>query len=52
VATVSGDHSSDGRLPLIADMPTISVFYGVVIQVFASVHPPPHFHAMYAEHVT
>jgi hypothetical protein len=31
-------------------MPTISIFYGVVIQMFAGDHPPPHFHAMYAEH--
>lgn len=30
-------------------MPTISVFYGVVIQMFAGDHPPPHFHALYAE---
>ena len=31
-------------------MPTISIFYGVVIQMFAGDHPPPHFHALYAEH--
>ncbi|HXA15468.1 MAG TPA: DUF4160 domain-containing protein [Thermoanaerobaculia bacterium] len=31
-------------------MPTISIFYGVVIQMFAGDHPPPHFHVMYAEH--
>lgn len=31
-------------------MPTISVFYGVVVQMFAGDHPPPHFHALYAEH--
>jgi len=31
-------------------MPTICVFYGVVIQMFAGDHPPPHFHAMYAEY--
>jgi hypothetical protein len=24
-------------------MPTISIFYGVVIQMFAGDHPPPHF---------
>ncbi len=33
-------------------MPTISYFYGVVIQMFAGDHPPPHFHAMYAEYET
>ena len=31
-------------------MPTISIFYGVVIQMFAGDHAPPHFHALYAEH--
>jgi hypothetical protein len=31
-------------------MPTISVFYGVVIQMFWRDHAPPHFHALYAEH--
>jgi hypothetical protein len=28
-------------------MPTISVFYGVVIRMFWADHAPPHFHAMY-----
>jgi hypothetical protein len=31
-------------------MPTISLFYGVVIQMFWDDHAPPHFHASYAEH--
>jgi hypothetical protein len=31
-------------------MPTISMFYGIVIQMFWKEHPPPHFHALYAEH--
>lgn len=30
-------------------MPTIAVFYGIVIAMFANDHPPPHFHARYAE---
>lgn len=30
-------------------MPTISTFYGIVIQMFFEDHPPPHFHAIYAE---
>jgi len=30
-------------------MPTISTFYGIVIQMFWSEHAPPHFHALYAE---
>jgi hypothetical protein len=28
-------------------MPTISSFYGIIIQMFWQDHPPPHFHAMY-----
>lgn len=31
-------------------MPTISVFYGIVIAMFFNDHDPPHFHARYAEH--
>lgn len=31
-------------------MPTISQFFGVVIQMFWREHAPPHFHALYAEH--
>ena len=31
-------------------MPTISVFYGIVIQMFWRDQAPPHFHALYAEH--
>jgi Domain of unknown function (DUF4160) len=31
-------------------MPTISAFYGIVIQMFWQDHGPPHFHALYAEH--
>lgn len=30
-------------------MPTISRFYGIDIQMFWNDHPPPHFHAVYAE---
>jgi hypothetical protein len=29
-------------------MPTISKFYGVVIRMYWTDHPPPHFHARYA----
>ena len=29
-------------------MPTISVFYGIVIQMFFRDHLPPHFHVGYA----
>ena len=31
-------------------MPTISMFYGIVIQIYWHDHPPPHFHALYGEH--
>ncbi|MCK9173163.1 DUF4160 domain-containing protein [Desulfuromonas thiophila] len=31
-------------------MPAISMFYGIVIQMFWMEHPPPHFHALYAEY--
>jgi hypothetical protein len=30
-------------------VPTISVFYGIAIRMFVQDHPPPHFHAVYAE---
>ncbi len=30
-------------------MPTISMFYGIVISMFYNDHAPPHFHAKYAE---
>lgn len=29
-------------------MPTISTFYGILIQMFWNDHPPPHFHVRYA----
>jgi len=33
-------------------MPAISIFYGIAIRMFfgPAEHPPPHFHAQYAEH--
>ena len=31
-------------------MPTISTFYGILIQMFWNDHAPPHFHALYAEY--
>jgi hypothetical protein len=31
-------------------MPTISTFYGILIQIYWQDRPPPHFHALYAEH--
>lgn len=31
-------------------MPIISVFYGIVIQMYWDEHAPPHFHAQYAEY--
>jgi Domain of unknown function (DUF4160) len=29
-------------------VPTISRFYGIVIRMYFSDHPPPHFHAVYS----
>ncbi|MDF2939886.1 MAG: transcriptional regulator [Gammaproteobacteria bacterium] len=31
-------------------MPIISMFYGIIIQMFWNEHAPPHFHALYAEY--
>lgn len=31
-------------------MPTISIFYGIIIQMFWSDHAPPHFHAVYGDY--
>jgi hypothetical protein len=31
-------------------MPELSRFYGIIIRMFWSDHPPPHFHAIYGEH--
>lgn len=31
-------------------MPTISTFYGILIQMFWRDHAPPHFHPLYAEY--
>ena len=30
-------------------MPTISMFYGIVIRMYFNDHAPPHFHARYGE---
>ncbi len=30
-------------------MPTISQFFGIIIQMFWREHSPPHFHALYSE---
>ena len=31
-------------------MPTISIFYGIMIQMFWKDHAPPHFHARYGNY--
>lgn len=31
-------------------MPTISVFFGIVIRMYYDDHGPPHFHVHYGEH--
>jgi Domain of unknown function (DUF4160) len=30
-------------------MPTISMFYGIIIQMYWNDHAPPHFHVRYSE---
>jgi len=30
-------------------VPTISAFFGILIQMYWQDHPPPHFHALYGE---
>jgi hypothetical protein len=32
-----------------ASMPTVSVFYGIKIEMYFNDHEPPHLHAYYAE---
>jgi len=32
-------------------MPEIARFYGIIIKLFFGDHSPPHFHAIYGEHV-
>ncbi len=31
-------------------MPTISIFFGIVISMYWREHEPPHFHATYGDH--
>ena len=31
-------------------MPTISMFYGVIIRMYYDDHNPPHFHAFYCDY--
>ncbi len=31
-------------------MPTIAMFYGIIIRMFFDEHAPPHFHAQYGEY--
>jgi hypothetical protein len=31
-------------------VPTLSVFYGIIITMYRPDHAPPHFHVRYAEH--
>jgi uncharacterized protein DUF4160 len=39
-----------GVPPTHPGVPRVSHFYGIVIEMYFSDHPPPHFHAIYAEH--
>jgi hypothetical protein len=31
-------------------MPTLSIFFGIVIRMYYDDHPPPHFHAIYGDY--
>ncbi len=31
-------------------MPTISIFYGIIVRMFFAEHAPPHFHVAYGEY--
>lgn len=31
-------------------MPTISIFYGIIVRMFFAEHAPPHFHVVYGDH--
>ena len=33
-------------------MPTISIFFGIIVQMYWRDHPPPHFHAYYQDSVS
>ena len=41
---------SSQRVGSVAAVPRISAFYGVAIATYFPDHPPPHFHARYAEY--
>ena len=36
--------------PYVVWVPRLSVFYGIVINMYFADHNPPHFHARYGEH--
>ena len=46
---VFGQLAADLVARYVREVPTISVFYGIVIAMFFNDHDPPHFHARYAE---
>jgi hypothetical protein len=44
-AWTHGWESGEGGQPV----PTVSIFYGIIIRMFFNEHAPPHFHAEYGE---
>ena len=48
--SVSATGATESRRLRSKAVPTISVFYGIVISMFFNDHEPPHIHARYAEH--
>jgi hypothetical protein len=47
-ASIAAPTAATRPLPS-GSVPRLSVFYGVVITMYFSDHPPPHFHARYGE---
>ena len=38
------------NMALSTTLPTLSIFFGIVVRMYYDDHPPPHFHAIYGEH--
>jgi Domain of unknown function (DUF4160) len=47
LATCDSAAVSSAKDEIIAVVPRISEFYGIVIEMYYGDHPPPHFHARY-----
>jgi len=47
---VAGQRTDGAGVGPRSRVPRVSAFYGIVIYIYAGDHPPPHFHAAYAEY--